>query len=67
MGELKLFVWEDCFRDWSAGLGIVLACDSEEARDLLEEKIGYRHSDLSKRPDVYELNQVKAFFVHGGC
>ncbi len=63
---MKLYVWEDCFRDWNAGLGVVLANDAEEARDLLSDLIGYRHEDLAKRPTEYNLDKPKAFCVFGG-
>lgn len=66
MSALKLYVWEDCFRDWSAGLGVAIAEDSDEARRLLVEKIGYTHDDLAHPPAVYELTERVAFFVHGG-
>lgn len=68
MAKLKVFVWENCFYDYSAGLAVVIAENSEQARDVLEGKIGYRHGDLAERPQVYDLNKCKsvAFFVHGG-
>lgn len=64
--SLKLFVWEGCFKEWTMGLAVVLASDSEEARDLLREKIGYEHMDLGTKPTVYELDNPVAFYVHGG-
>jgi len=65
---LKVFVWEDCFYDYTAGLAVVIARDSEHARDILEDRMGYRHDDLAKRPQVYNLDKCKpvAFYVHGG-
>lgn len=67
---LSLYVWENSFYDYSAGLGVALAHDSEEARALLAAKIGYLHSDLAKPPDVYPITgaaaEPQAFFVHGG-
>jgi len=66
MSGMKLYVWEESFSDYSDGLAVVVAPDSETARDLLRKKIGYNHPDLAKRPDEYELTEVRVFYVHGG-
>ena len=63
---MKLYVWENLFRDYTTGLAVVLAKDSENARDLLREKIGYDHPDLGQKPSEYDLKGPIAFFVHGG-
>ena len=66
MPNLKLYVWERRFYDYTAGLGVALAEDAEQARDMIEELCGYRHPDLAYAPDVYELTEARAWFVHGG-
>ncbi len=32
---LRLFVWEDALRDYTAGLAVVLAHDEAEAREIM--------------------------------
>lgn len=65
--RLSLFVWADCFYDYSAGLAFALAHDAEEARALIVEKIGYTHGDLAQAPQVFEVDGPPvAFYVHGG-
>ena len=64
--EMALWVWENCFYDYTRGLGVVLAPSAEKARKLLRSKIGYDHADLGKEPKRYSLSRSAAFFVHGG-
>lgn len=61
---LKLFVWENVMHDYSAGIAFSLAHDSEEARQLIEKKMGYLHGDLAHSPRV--IDAPEGFGVYGG-
>jgi hypothetical protein len=79
---MKLFVWENLFRDYTCGLAVVLAESEEQARTLLRAKMaeekGYvpdqediaeisPWKDLDKGPTgEYPLDAPVAFFVGGG-
>lgn len=64
---MKLYVWREYARDYSSGLAVALANDSEEARSLIEsEAEGYRAEELKQSPEVYELDTPIAFQVTGG-
>jgi hypothetical protein len=62
--RLKLFVWEDIFLDYSAGMACALAENSEEARKLIAEKMGWLHGDLAQEPRVIE--SPEGFYSYGG-
>lgn len=62
--NLKLFVWEDVLRDHKSGIAFAYATDSERARELILEKMGYKHEDLSTRPR--EVKAEEGFYVYGG-
>jgi len=62
--KLKLFVWENIFHDYTAGMACALANDSEEARQLIAKKMGYGpHGDLAAQPRIIE--QAEGFYVYG--
>lgn len=61
---LKLFVWESVMHDYSAGIAFALAHDSEEARKLIEKKMGYLHGDLANSPRIVETSE--GFGICGG-
>lgn len=63
---MKVYVWKDCFTDYTSGLGVVIAPSLEKALEFLRKEIGYAHADLAKAPKVYSLSKARAFFVHGG-
>jgi len=62
--ELKLFIWEDVLTDYSNGIMFALAEDSEEARDLIEQKMGFRSDDLAAKPKI--VTEKEGFYVYGG-
>jgi len=64
--KLRLFVWTEYARDYSSGLAVALASDSDHARDLIAEKQGYRSSELAESPEVYDLDLPMAFVIAGG-
>ena len=64
--KLKLFVWDDYARDYTSGLAVALAYDSDEARDLIVKEHGWRCVELANTPEVYELDKPIAFYVSGG-
>lgn len=46
MGDLKLFLWPEHQRDWSAGVCFALAHDEAEARELIRQ-----HPDNTQEPE----------------
>lgn len=62
--ELKLFVWENVLYSYTPGLAVALAHDVDEARRLLEEKMGCSPADIAGEPDVYDT--PVAVYVYGG-
>jgi len=61
---LKLYVWEDVLSDYTSGIAFAYATDPERARELILEKMGYKHEDLSTRPR--EVKAEEGFYVYGG-
>lgn len=64
--RMYLWVWERCFYDYTAGLGVAVAPSAEAARKLIRKQLGYDHTDLGKEPRRLSLNKSVAFAVHGG-
>jgi len=64
--KLKLFVWDDYARDYTSGLAVALAENAEQARQLIEENVGYRDSSLCQSPRECDLNTPIAFQICGG-
>jgi hypothetical protein len=64
--ELHLYVWEDCFTDYTDGFAFAIAPDVSEARRMIAEVFDFHPSDLDKEPTVYPLNQPIAKAVYGG-
>ena len=62
---LKLFVWEEVLRDYSAGVMFALAPDVETARKMLLKQCSFLpEADLQKEPQVY--TEPFALSVWGG-
>ena len=64
--KMKLFVWENCLVDYTAGIMVAIAHDPEEARKILAQELGGFVGDLAKPPDEYPLDSPVAFYVWGG-
>jgi hypothetical protein len=62
--KLKLYVWEDVLRDYSAGIAFAYAENSIDARKLVIEKLGYNHEDLCSEPR--EISAKEGFVKYGG-
>lgn len=62
--RLKLYVWENVLRDYTYGIAFAYAEDSEKARKLVIEKLGYTHTDLSLEPR--EVKGAEGFYCYGG-
>jgi len=62
--KLKLFVWENIFHDYTAGMACALAPDPEKARKLVAKKMGYLNGDLAAEPRV--IDRAEGFYVYGG-
>lgn len=54
--NLKLYVWEDVFSDYTSGaMMVAFANNIKEARKMLLEKIGKTwEEDLKKKPKIYK-------------
>lgn len=68
MSKLKVFVWDEVYRDWNSGLAVAIAHDSDEARKLIVEQRGYADTGLVEAPKVFDLDECEpvAFSVVGG-
>ena len=66
MTKLKLYVWEDYATDYTTGLAFAIAEDSDQARQMIEDKNGYRDVSLAESPEVFPLDSPIAFQVTGG-
>ena len=73
MTDLKLFVWENVFWDYTPGLCFAIAKSRQEAIDLIcsldHPTFIYNMDDLeTKKPAVYEINTIQplAYAVFGG-
>lgn len=64
MKKLKLYVWEEVLTDYTDGCMFALAENSEDARNLIAEKMGMRVGDLSTEPK--EVTEREGFYVWGG-
>lgn len=65
--RLMLYVWENVLCDHSCGIAFALAHDSEEARKMILDKLGYEHADLSRAPQVFDpTGDPVAFYSYGG-
>ncbi len=66
MKRLKLFVWEDVLKDYTAGLAFALAHTLEEAHAEIKKFNGFVPDDiLTTPPQIYPL-KPRAFLVYGG-
>lgn len=64
--QLKLFVWEDVLRDYTAGMVCIYAYDLEHALELAIEKFDdYVVEDFAGKP-YQVVTEPDAFYVYGG-
>lgn len=65
--RLKVYVWEDVLRDYSAGMAVAVAETETEARHLLEVEAG-RVLELDRAPRVIDPVKGNEFaaYVYGG-
>jgi len=64
MGKLKLYVWENVLHEYKAGIMFAYAKTTDEARELIGEKLGYEHDDLRIEPR--QVKDSEGFYVYGG-
>jgi hypothetical protein len=66
--ELQLFVWEDVFRDYTAGIAFAIAHDEEEAiKEILGNNPDYKVDELkNKEPQILPINKPYGNYVVGG-
>ena len=62
--KLKLYVWEDVLRDWSAGVMFAMAYSPKHARKLILKACNYVGDDLNGEPKV--VTKPEGFVVWGG-
>lgn len=66
MGELKLYVWEDVLRDYTAGMVCILAHSLEEAKEVAEKKFEpYEVEKFFGKPHKI-VTEPDGFLVWGG-
>ncbi len=63
---LRLYLWRDVLRDYSAGMAFAIATSADDARNLLRAQVRDYHSDFDKEPEIHELIEPFAAHVHGG-
>ena len=68
---MKLYVWRDVLRDYTPGIAFAIAGSPDEARGLIirtvTDDVGYCNgSDFAADPEVHDLSEPFAGFVHGG-
>lgn len=61
--KLKLYVWKRVLEDWTSGIMFALAENSDDARKLIAEKMGYETDDLKIEPK--EITEREGFYVYG--
>lgn len=64
--NLKLFVWENVFCSYTAGIAFALAYDVEHARKLISRKMGWSEGypeDLEKEPRL--IIEPEGFYIWG--
>ena len=81
MDELKIYVFHNCFCDYTCGMGVVLATSKEHAISVMKDRYlshqvcnggtGIRNEtiyslDMDYKVDEYEINGPMAFWVFGG-
>lgn len=63
--RLQLYVWTDFCTDWTEGLAVAVATSEEEAKRMVETKMGYKITSWGKLM-VHKLNEKIAYGVTGG-
>ena len=66
---MKLFIWEDVLRDYSAGMIVALAPDLESALAAVRDDSYVRAAMGEAKPEVIEIGpntQAQTWYVHGG-
>lgn len=67
--ELKLFVWENVFTDYTSGIAFAIAHDKEDAinKILGNRPLNFQLEELkSKEPDIHPLNKPYGNYSIGG-
>ena len=70
MTDLKLFVWEGVFCDYTCGMAVALAHDIEEAKKVMcqrfeEHEVNELINELTDDCLVV-VDEPKGFYVYGG-
>lgn len=63
---LKLYVWEDVLRDYSAGLAVVLAHNEGEAREIMKRDFPEYIAEQLPSYKCQVITEPKGFYVYGG-
>jgi hypothetical protein len=63
---LKLYVWEDVLRDYSAGMVCILAHDLEEALEVARQKFESHIIEGFAGHPYQVITEPDAFYVYGG-
>lgn len=64
--QLKMFVWEDVLRDYTAGMVCILAYDLEHAKEIAERDFEpYVVENFFGKPHQV-VTEPKGFYVYGG-
>jgi len=63
---LKLYVWQNVLRDYSAGLAVVLAHDEDEAREIMKRDFPEYIAEQLPFSNVEVVTEPTGFYVYGG-
>jgi hypothetical protein len=64
---MKLYLWRDVLRDYSAGMAFAIAGNVNEARGMLAATGEFHNAgDLAKEPEEHSLDEPFCALVHGG-
>lgn len=63
--SMKLYLWPDHQRDWTAGVCFAIAEDEGQARDLIRQHPD-NYQEPSGSPEVHELDEPFGFSRAGG-
>ncbi len=64
--ELKMYVWEDVLRDYTAGMAVILAHNEEEGREIMKRDFGQGVIEELPFSKVQVITEPEGFYVYGG-
>lgn len=66
MSKMRLYVWDNVLRDYTAGIAFAIAPDAEDARKQIIAEKPWAKSDIGVEPKVYRVDRRVCRAVSGG-